>query len=75
MVRVASFLDPRFKTKYLEHLSENELLIVKQTIVDECMSMCNECQQQEDTTHTTPDLSPAPEKHNLGTLFKNMKLK
>ena len=39
------------------------------------MSMCNECQQQEDTTHTTSDLSLAPKKCNLGTLFKKHETK
>ena len=34
MLQVASFLDPSFKTKYLEQLSESELINEKQTIVD-----------------------------------------
>ena len=79
VLQVASFLDPRFKTKYLEEqLSESELLNIKQTIVDECISMSDECQQEEATSHTTPatsDLSPAPKKHNLGTLFKKHETK
>ena len=79
MLQVASFLDSRFKTKYLEEqLSESELLNVKQTIVDESISMCDECQQEEDTSHATPatsDLSPAPKKRNLGTLFKKHETK
>ena len=79
LLQVASFLDPRFKTKYLEEqLSESELLNVKQTIVDECISTCDECQQEEDNSHTTPatsDLSPAPKKRNLGTLFKKHEAK
>lgn len=81
MLQMASFLDPRFKTKYLEQLSESELINVKQKIVDECMSKCNECQQQEDTSHShtipaaTADLSPAPKKRNLGTLFKKHETK
>ena len=79
LLQVVSFLDPRFKTKYLEEqLSESELLNVKQTIVDECISTCDECQQEEDNSHTTPatsDLSPAPKKRNLGTLFKKHEAK
>ena len=81
MLRIASFLDPRFKAKYLEQLGESELYNVKQRIVDECVSICNEGQQQGDTSHshTTPmatsDLSPAPKKHNLGTLFKKHETK
>ena len=81
MLRIASFLDPRFKAKYLEQLGESELYNVKQRIVDECVSICNEGQQQGDTSHshTTPmatsDLSPAPKKRNLGTLFKKHETK
>ena len=69
-------LDPCFKTKYLEQLSESELL---NTIVDKCMNMCNECQQQKDTSHTTlatSDLLPVPKKCSLGShCLRNMKLK
>ena len=70
MLQVASFLDPRFKTKYMEHLGEVELLSVKQKVVDECMSMCYEGQYHEPTTHSASE-PPAPKKRNLGTLFKN----
>ena len=54
MLRIASFLDPHFKAKYLEQLGETEMLNVKQKIVDECVhvSICYEGQQQGDTSHS-----------------------
>ena len=70
MVQVASFLDPRFKTKYIEHMNEDQLLCVKQKVLDECM-----CLSYEKATTATQSASesvpPAPKKRNIGTLFKN----
>ena len=77
ILRVALFLDPRFKMKYLEQLQEGELCAVKQKVIDECMSVCSEIQEQEETTQSadsTPEPS-APKKHNVGTLFKNHDIK
>ena len=81
MLRIASLLDPCFKANYLKQLGVSELFNVKQKIVDECVGICNEGQQQGGTSHshTTPmatsDLSPAPKKRNLSTLFKKHETK
>lgn len=77
ILRVASFLDPRFKMKYLEQLQEGELCAVKQKVIDECMSVCSEIQEQGETTQSADSIPEpsAPKKRNLGTLFKNHEIK
>ena len=70
MLQVASFLDPRFKTKYMEHLGEIELISVKQKVLDECMSLTYE-EVTAATRSASEPVPPAPKKRNLGTLFKD----
>ena len=70
MLQVASFLDPRFKTKYMEHLGEIELISVKQKVLDECMSLTYE-EATAATRSASEPVPPAPKKRNLGTLFKD----
>ena len=60
---------------------ESELFNVEQKIVDEWESICNVGQHQGDISHShttsvaTSDLSPAPQKCNLNTLFKKHETK
>ena len=64
LLQVASFLDPQFITKYMEHMNENQLLRVKQKVLNECMRLSYE----EATTATqsaTESLPPAPKKRNI----------
>ena len=70
MLQVASFLDPRFKTKYMEHLGEINLINVKQKVLDECMSLTYE-EATAATRSASEPVPPAPKKRNLGTLFKD----
>lgn len=70
MLQVASFMDPRFKTKYMEHLGEVELISVKQKVLDECMSLSYE-EATAATQSASEPVPPAPKKRNLGTLFKD----
>lgn len=70
MLQVASFMDPRFKTKYMEHLGEVELISVKQKVLDECMSLSYE-EATAATRSASEPVPPAPKKRNLGTLFKD----
>ena len=70
MLQVASFLDPRFKTKYMEHLGEINLINVKQKVLDKCMSLTYE-EATAATRSASEPVPPAPKKRNLGTLFKD----
>ena len=69
MLQVASFLDPRFKTKYMEHMNEDQLLSVKQKVFDECMCLSYE-EANTATQSVSESVPPAPKKRNIGTLFK-----
>jgi len=52
MLKVASFLDPHLKTKYIEHMNEDQLLSVKQKVLDKCM-----CLSYEEATTATQSAS------------------
>ena len=72
MLQVASFLDPHFKTKYMEHLGDVELISVKQKVLDKCMSLSHEEASHTVATRSASEsVPPAPKKCNLGTLFKD----
>ena len=79
ILQVATYLDPRFKVKYFEHLEESELLCIKQKMIDDAI-VCHEVQQNRACTDTQDaeqsSLQPsASKKRNLGTLFKKNETK
>ena len=68
MLQVASFLDPRFKIKYMEHLGDVELISVKQ----KGMSLSHEEASHTAATQSASEsVPPASKKRNLGTSFKD----
>lgn len=63
ILQIATFVDPRFKTKYL---NETETADVQDKVITECSHL-----EIESTTLSTADASPPTKKKNLGTLFKD----
>ena len=66
LLKVATFLDPRFKTKYM---TEIETATIKEKL-EECSTVELECESATvQSDHQPPE--PPAKKRNLGTLFKS----
>ena len=68
ILKVTTFLDPRFKTKYIK---DTVLEMTKQKLVDETRNI-QDCTSQSIPTREAAD-PPPPKKRNLGTMFKQQK--
>ena len=67
ILKVATFLDPRFKTKYM---TEIETATIKDKLEEECSTVELECESATVQSEHQPPEPPA-KKCNLGTLFKS----
>ena len=67
ILKVATFLDPRFKTKYM---TEIETATIKDKLEEECSTVELECESATVQSEHQPPEPPA-KKRNLGTLFKS----
>ena len=67
---MATFIDPRFKTKYM---NTEESTDVKEKLIHEVSSITTEAQLAEETNQSNTDslLPPKKKKKTLGTLFKD----
>ena len=70
VLQMATFIDPRFKTKYM---NTEESTDVKEKLIDEVSSTTMEAQLAEETNQSNTDSLPPPKKKKktLGTLFKD----
>ena len=87
ILQVATFLDPRFKVKYFEHVQEVELMSIKQKVTDDALEVCHELQEvqqnssraessrTQEVAHSSLQPSAPKKKRNLGTLFKDFEFR
>ena len=67
ILKAASFLDPRFKCKYLQ---DTEVRAIKERLVDEVASVRLRQEGESPQTPSTSQGPPPAKKRNLGTMFK-----